>query len=124
MSLRLTPRNLEAAYEYLITTAPFNKWKLPDADDLEFHVTSDKKRYGHLQAVTDTKYTKTANKLVIALSGIHSKTTHTIMETMAHECCHLKRFLEGGHKAMTHGPRFKKLARAVCKAHGFDIRTF
>ena len=33
MTLRLTPDMLAAAYDFLRTTVPFSRWRLPEADD-------------------------------------------------------------------------------------------
>lgn len=38
--LHLTLEMLEGAYEYLRTTPPFRRWKLPPGADIEFHVTT------------------------------------------------------------------------------------
>lgn len=119
MTLRLTPAALIAAYEYLRTTAPFNKWKLPDADDLEFKVTDCVDMHGHFQADND-------GPDAIAVSTITTKTTFKLMETMAHEMTHLKQRMDQGFRqnGYGHGQSFQALARRVCRAHGFDLRTF
>lgn len=118
MTLRLTPANLIAAYDYLKTTAPFNKWKLPDADDLEFHITSDTDLYGHFE-VSGSKRLP-----IIGASALRTKTTPHLLETVAHEMTHLKRFIDAGRRGLNHGPKFKALALSVCQAHGFDPKTF
>jgi len=122
MTLRLTPQNLIAAYDYLKTTAPFNKWKLPDSDDLHFQITDHADRYGHLHS-----FPKASGKYqAIAISAINTKTTQQLLETMAHELCHLKHFMDSGYKTRGygHGPIFKALAKRVCAAHGFKYETF
>lgn len=122
MTLRLTPLNLIAAYDYLKTTAPFNKWKLPHADDLEFHVTDHADRYGHILDFPDAR----KKYLIIAVSVIKTNTTCALLETIAHEMCHLKQRRDRGYRArgQGHGPTFKRLAKDVCRSHGFDPKTF
>jgi phage terminase large subunit len=46
----------------------------------------------------------------------------TLLATMAHEMCHLRQELTGdrGH----HTVAFKRMAARVCRAHGFDLKTF
>jgi hypothetical protein len=48
--------------------------------------------------------------------------TVTLLASIAHEMCHLfqERLGDRGH----HNARFKRMAAAVCRAHGFDIKTF
>lgn len=122
MSLRLTPATLEGAYEYLRTTAPFNKWRLPEADGIAFEVTGHDDRYGHHQSWPS----RSRKHEVIAISNTNTKTSAALIETMAHEMCHLQsRILFGYRKrGQGHGPRFRELARAVCRNHGFDLKTF
>ena len=122
MTLRLTPRNPELAYEYLKNTAPFNKWKLPDADELEFQITDHADRYGHLHSFP----VKSGKYQIIAISAKNTTTTAQLMETMAHEICHLKQFMDMGFckGGYTHGPIFKTMARNVCRVHGFNLAAF
>lgn len=122
MTLRLTPHNLVAAYDYLKTTAPFNKWKLPHADGLEFRVTDHADRFGHMQ-----DFPAHQNRCpVIAASAKMTTTTPVLLETIAHEMCHLKQYLDRGFRKGDHGhgPTFKRLAQAVCRSHGFNLSTF
>lgn len=119
MSLRLTPRNLEAAYEYLRGTAPFNKWRLPEADEVEFHVRPLTEAMGdHLASWRGKPHR-------IRICSNRCGKTMDLITTMAHEMTHLyqrqtdiKRWSSG------HGPKFKRLAARVCRAHGFDPKVF
>jgi acyl-CoA reductase-like NAD-dependent aldehyde dehydrogenase len=45
-----------------------------------------------------------------------------LMAAMAHEMCHLRQQQLGdrGH----HSASFKRMAARVCRAHGFDLKTF
>lgn len=118
MTLHLTHQNIEDAYNYLKNTAPFKKWRLPDADDLEFRVIHERKSFGHLE-VSDSK------KLpIIAVSAAHVKDTLNLLGTIAHETVHLKRFLDDGKRGLNHGPKFKALAVEVCRIHGWDPKHF
>lgn len=118
MTLRLTPQNIEDAYNYLKNTAPFNKWKLPDADDLEFHIVSDDRMFGHFEISSSKRLP------IIAVSVSHVKDTLNLLGTIAHETVHLKRFLDDGKRGLNHGPKFKTLAAEVCRVHGWDKNHF
>jgi hypothetical protein len=111
VSLNLTPAMLEAAYELLRTTPPFRNWKLPDTDDVEFHVT----KFGH---AADCGFDGT--QFVIRVSATKHGTLAALLETMAHEMCHMRYPNDRAH----HGYLFKRLAVRVCRHHGFDIKGF
>jgi uncharacterized protein YjaZ len=118
MTLRLTPQNIEDAYNYLKNTAPFNKWKLPDSDDIGFKVTKQADRYGHYN---DGK--PQGHWPHIAVSVVHTRDTPMLLAVIAHELCHI-RLGQLGKSCADHGRLFKQLAKRVCAAHGFDIKTF
>lgn len=119
MTLRLTPAKLIAAYEYLRSTEPFNRLKLPDPDDLEFRVTSHVDRFGHFDD-RDGKYPYPN----ISISAVHVRTGLMLLETAAHEMVHIARFVSGDRGWESHGPKFKRLAKQVCRVHGFKLETF
>lgn len=114
MSLRLTPETLEAAYEYLRSTTPFKGWKLPEADAVGFGVMREAGKYADFNVVDGVP--------TIRISELCVGHTVTLMEKMGHEMCHLRQHLTGDKEL--HGARFKRMAKRVCAAHGFDPRTF
>lgn len=114
MKLSLTPRMLEAAYEYLRCTLPFRRWKLPDGEKIEFWVTACKGRYGYLE--------NTGEVVRIAVSATRVESTTDLITTMAHEMIHLRENCLG--KQPAHGRRFQSMADRVCRIHGFDRETF
>jgi len=107
MALHITPDLLERTYELLRHTRPFRRWKLPEADDVEFHVTRHRDRFGDC---TD------GDPYTIRISSTKHDTLATVLETMAHEMCHMR--------DITHGKVFTRLAKQVCRHHGFDPKTF
>lgn len=124
--MHLTPEILERAYEYLRATPPFNKWKLPDADDVIFSVSAEKKLYGHYQYDADARHPEKLNHH-ITVSEYKNPRSHVMMETLAHEMIHLHQRVSGlktGYHSASHGRLFKRWAAQVCKAHGFDLKTF
>ena len=59
---------------------------------------------------------------VIRVSEAKNGYTATLLATMAHEMCHLRQEFTGdrGH----HTAAFRRMAQRVCRAHGFDLKTF
>lgn len=121
--MHLSPQILVGAYEFLRATAPFNKWSLPPADDVEFQVRR-LKHFGH--CVTDDEGKHPSRPPIIAISSSRCTRNHLLVETMAHEMVHLHQFTSAakGRIPAPHGPKFRHLARQVCRQHGFDPRTF
>ena len=114
MSLRLTPDMLAGAYEFLRTTQPFSGWKLPHGDEVGFSVVRDKSIFADFGIENGIP--------IIRVSESKNGLTATLLATMAHEMCHLRQEQLGdrGH----HSASFKRMAARVCRAHGFDLKTF
>jgi predicted SprT family Zn-dependent metalloprotease len=51
------------------------------------------------------------------------KSTDLLLSTMAHEMIHLYQD-ETGTARGHHNPKFRKLAKRVCRIHGFDPESF
>lgn len=118
MALHLTPEILEAAYEFLRTTPPFRRWKLPHADDVKFVVSADPCWRGYY--ICDRRHGHT-----IAISGKWIGHTANLIATMAHEMIHLYQSIRGLEtRNVTHNADFRRIAARVCKHHGFDPRAF
>lgn len=113
--LHLTPDILRAAYEYLRATPPFRRWKLPPADEVEFHVTR------HLDRTGDCE-TAGGHEPVIRISAALIGWTGSLMTTMAHEMVHVH--LDRNGVRAHHGADFRRCAAQVCRHHGFDPKMF
>jgi SprT-like family. len=114
MTLRLTPDCLAAAYDFLSETDPFIKWGMPASEDVTFKVVRTTRWHGDCN--------HTAGKFVLRCSQGTNGHTMTLLGTLAHEMIHIRQFLlkdSGSHNAL-----FDRLAKQVCKHHGFDIRAF
>ena len=114
VKLHLTPEILRAAYEYLRACPPFNRWKLPQADEVEFHVTRHTDRRGDCEATVDGHCVR----ISAALIG----RTSSLMETLAHEMIHVRLDRKGVRSH--HGRDFQRCAAQVCRYHGFDLKLF
>jgi hypothetical protein len=115
-NVNITPDILHWAYEYLRHTPPFRRWGLPEADEVEFHVTRSQEARGHCQQAG------AAGAAVIAVSQALVVRTQRLIETVAHEMIHL--YLDRRGVKSAHGAEFKKCAAAVCREHGFDPGDF
>lgn len=120
MTLQLTTEMLAGAYEYLKSTPPFNKWSLPEADEIEFKVSRRTTEFGRYQLV--------GGKHVISLSSVSIGHTSTLISIMAHETIHLhleeSKMESRSGNLNTHNAAFRILAAQVCKVHGFDPKSF
>lgn len=117
MTLPLTPETLRAAYDYLNETPPFNRWNLPDGDDVEFRVIRSK---------TDAGWHKIENgRDIIAASSRVIGRSQSLMELMSHEMAHLhQRRIGTETPGSTHNRAFWLLAKEICRVHGFDPLLF
>lgn len=105
---------VRATYAFLAETPPFNKWNLPDAEDVKFVIFKDKSMYGYYQRL------KRGKEHVIGVNGSIYNTS-VLIRTMGHEMIHLHQ----GHTNMErmrgqHSAAFHVLAAQVGKEHGFD----
>lgn len=114
--LHLSPAMLECAYELLRTTRPFSGWKLPPADEVEFHIQRTRKQFADCEVVNGTP--------IIRVSAAKHAQLGTLLATMAHEMIHLYEFYTLPAKEVRHGATFNKHADRVCKIHGFDRGSF
>jgi hypothetical protein len=114
MPLALTPAMLESAYEFLRTTPPFRRWKLPCGEQISFRVSGDKMR----AAFCDTE----GDEHTIGVSAHHCGWTNTLLISVAHEMVHV--YLHRKNVRADHGREFRYCAALVCQHHGFDPKAF
>ena len=115
----LTVETLRAAYDYLNSTPPFNKWNLPEHDDLTFRVARDPNHFGWC-----VHHGRRRKKPVIAISDKRVGHTLGLMATLAHEMLHLHQFLTGQARGGEHNAAFNKDAVTICRIHGLDPKAF
>jgi hypothetical protein len=123
MGIHITADLIEASYERLRMTPPFNKWKLPHADDVEFHAVPIKGEASAEHYVLADLEKKTEHH-VIRINPKRHSTLHMLDATLAHEICHMREYHTGSRRVGCHGAQFKRLADLVCKHHGFDRGQF
>lgn len=105
---------LVAAYNLLKVTPPFRRWKLPLADEVEFHV----RKFEHC---ADCVWG--GENYIIRVSEKRHGRLALLVETLAHEMCHIKQHFDAP-RERDHGRRWRQLADQVCRQHGFDRKTF
>ena len=117
MTLPLTKDMLAAAYDFLVTTPPFNRWNLPDSDDILFKVVRARDHQAYHQ-MSEGKHT-------VAVSCHTIGHTNSLMMAVGHELIHLYQAETGTDTSgVVHNAAFKKLAERVCKIHGWDYKLF
>lgn len=113
--LHITPELVENVYELLRMTPPFNRWKLPHADEVKFHIIAPKRYYAdHSVELNGTHLIRVSAASVMTLS--------VLTQVLAHEMIHLKQAMMKARDI--HGKTFQKMAMQVCLVHHFDIGTF
>jgi hypothetical protein len=118
MTLPLTPDIIEAAYEFLRVTPPFKGWRLPPGDDVVFHVCGSKWMGYYCREIATGLHH-------ISLSAKRVGHTNTVFHVMAHEMIHLHQAVAKTETANTeHNAEFNRLARQVCRLHGWDWKEF
>jgi hypothetical protein len=116
MTLRLTPDMLAAAYDFLRAAEPFKGWKLPEAEELGFHVVRDPKIFADFGMENGVA--------VIRVSEARNGHAVTLLATMAHEMIHLHQHRRKLDRGGDHNADFRARAARICALHGFDPKTF
>lgn len=117
MTLPLTRDVLASCYDFLNECEPFNRWALPDSDDIAFKVARGKSCHGW-HRYEDGKH------LIAISSGLVGHTS-SLIATMAHEMIHVHENNARACKAgVEHSAAFKRWAGQVCRVHGFDPMAF
>jgi hypothetical protein len=108
-------------YDFLRSTEPFAGWNLPPARAVTFKfIDPSEKQYCDAGGY----HTVRAGQHVIAIHPLRIGQTDELIRTVAHEIIHLHRHhagIGGGKTEDTwHDDWFMKMARRVCRVHGFD----
>jgi hypothetical protein len=119
------PNEAAAMYDCLRQCRPFNRWKLPEAEGIEFVVVNDPRIYAEFVV----KYN---DGIKIKISGASLSHFNTLAMYMAHEMVHLAQEIAKTHTGANrpknplsgHNADFKRRAALVCKRWGWDPKTF
>jgi hypothetical protein len=107
---------LAGCYDFLRTTPPYRRWKLPEAEQVAFNVTRHPRFHASHQG---------GPTCVIEVSSASVGHTATLIWVMGHEMLHLHQYIAGFEtpRAM-HNADFRRKAEAACRYHGWDFRSF
>lgn len=106
---------LRVTYLRLTLTKPFKRWKLPPAEEVEFHIITNRNIRG------DWSFDKGRHIIRISNHVIH--TTRMLDATVAHEMCHMRQHALGARR-QEHGKVFERLADQVCRHHEYERGMF
>lgn len=122
--MHITPDICCAAYDYLRSTPPFKRWKLPPGEQVSFIVTKQQKPVGQEQTVACVDHDKHGDFRIQV--SLWNDATDLLMMTLAHEMCHMRQAQLKGFTASPYGHKkdFQKLADQVCKYHRFNRNYF
>jgi hypothetical protein len=115
--MNVTPDRLRAIYELLQEFAPFDKWDLPESSLVTFELLAGK---DHAEYSVDDR-----DRMCIAVNPDTHITLAQLVESVAHEMVHLRQdMLDRLPAKEPHNGEFRRWAKAVCKALGFDVQRF
>jgi hypothetical protein len=98
---------------------PFNRWALPVVGKIRFEILHGPDT-GEYAVDWD-------DKASIAVNADTNLTLVQVIETVAHEMCHVRQDQLGRLpeiKEEKHNAHFRRLARLVCRDLGFDVQRF
>ena len=117
--MKLTPEILKATYEFLRITPPFNRWGLPPGAEIDFRVTKTRKNIGAYHGPLGN------GRHMIDISGARVLYIFLLIEIMSHEMIHLHQDIGRTDTPNTqHNAEFQRLAKIVCRHHGYDPNNF
>ncbi len=118
--LHLTPDILCGTYDFMRLTLPFRCWKLPCGEEVEFKIGALVDLRGW-----HTRSTTRDGHHVVGVSKACIGRVDSLMAVMAHEMIHVRQSeCETETRNTIHNAEFRRLARLVCKRHGFDLLLF
>ncbi|MBV8977318.1 MAG: SprT-like domain-containing protein [Alphaproteobacteria bacterium] len=120
MGLPLSPGIIAGAYEFLRMTPPFRGWKLPQAAEVEFVVSRHRNHVAYHRGRR-----RKVRSHEIGVSEVCVGHTNTLLRAMAHEMIHQYQQRARTETPHTeHNAEFLRLARLVCRYHGWDEKEF
>ena len=118
MAFHLTPDIMRAAYGFLHSLPPFNKWNLPEPEDMRFKVAKSAINYGWCDGRRKLKMP------LIAVSSRSHGIPSTLLKTLAHEMIHLYMYAHNIPDRSEHGKTFKAYWQQVCVVLGYDPKDY
>lgn len=117
MTARLTPARLASVYRMLLEWPPFNRWSLPAADEVKFRTLRTQR--------WDADWCIAGGTHHIRVSEGRAGHMDTIVQCVAHEMIHVRQRVAGTEtRGVEHNAEFRRIALAVCKRYGWDVKQF
>ena len=110
--MNITPQHVAAVYEMLRQFKPFDRWKLPEAETVGFHV----------KAIRDHGLYWYDNGHNITVSSLLVDSPHSLLDVTAHEVIHMRQQLRG--EKLNHNSEFRRLSQQVCREFMWDAKRF
>lgn len=111
--MKITPEVIRAAYTLVTTSEPFTLWACPPPDAMKFAVYRHRSHFGDYRDGT------------IWISEVTVQHLSTLLIFVAHEALHAVQQFDGTESPKTaHNADFRRRARMVCDAFGFDYGLF
>lgn len=118
---KLTPGLLRVNYDMNRHTAPFDRWNLPDPEDVVFKVTRSRRTAGyHTTYIADGRHE-------IGISERCCGSLYTLTRIMQHEMVHAHQkntVPKTETPGVEHNAAFRRESDKVCAIHGWDRMEF
>ncbi len=117
--MKLTVPLLEATYDFISGTPPFRGWGMPPVEvSMVFRVGKTRNIQGQYV------WCPRRDAHVITISGARVAHVGTLLAVMAHEMIHLYQNCRRTETDAEHNAEFRRLAKIVCRHHGYDPLEF
>lgn len=115
--MNVQPRHVRAAYAMLRELPPFDRWRLPRAEEIKFEITLEPSVHAEYQSM---------RRHVIRVNADTHTTLEQLLASVAHEMVHLRQELRGllPAKGDGHNAAFRRMRKTVCHSLGFDVQSF
>lgn len=121
MTIKLNRDTIAAAYDLVRTLPPFDRWNLPEQEDVKFEVVRNARYFA--ACLVERKGKKFSPTIYVSARTVGH--VSTLVVTMAHECIHLHMAITGQDtRGANHNAAFYKIAKRVCHLNGFDEKAF
>ena len=119
--LPLTPHMLAAVYDCLREFPPFKGWKLPPGDEVRFDVMRSRQVFGYY--IEETRPSGVVRSIQVSSANVGH--WNTLTRIMAHEMIHMHQAVARTYTSNAeHNADFRRAARRVCSAFGWDYKEF
>jgi len=114
--MKVTPTQCAAVYDCLRAFEPFRALRLPESDEVEFHVRPRRDAFGEY-VQNDVAHSITISSRLIG-------SFEALAQVVAHEMLHLAQAEKGTHSRAEHNAEFIRLAKVVCRQMLWDEPAF